>query len=185
MTQDAAAARCYAQAFVNLAHPQGALERGIHDVAAFGQIMDTQPSLGRLLANPGVSPNEKCGVLSRLLDGRVAPLTLRFLQLLIRKGRMPLLPTIVAEARSLRDQVEGIARGVVRSAHALPGNLLASLQTRLERRLGSRLILSSTVDPALLGGVTVQIGNTLFDGSLRRELEQLREQLTSPTVGSS
>jgi len=182
VSQDATAAGRYAQAWVTLAHRGGELEAGLQDLAAVQQLLDRQPLLARLLANPEVAVAEKQRLLTRLLEGRVAPLALRLLVLLLWKHRLPLLPAIVTEAERLRDQVEGIARGVVTTARPLPAATVTRLQEHMARRIGRRLALTAVVEPDLLGGAVVQLGHVVFDGSVRRELDRLREQLITLKV---
>lgn len=177
MTLDPAAASRYAQAFVALAHRQGSLEGCVRDLAAIHDLFEHQPMIQRLLANPEIAVEEKRALLDRVLQSRVAPLALRLAHLLLWKGRLPLLPRIVTEARRFMDETQGVTRGVVRSARPVPAPLLKTLREMLERRLGTRLVLTAALDPALIGGVTVQLRSTVFDGSVRRTLETLREWL--------
>jgi len=185
MTDDPAAAHRYAQAFVTLANQPGQLETCLNNLAAIHELFQHQPLLTRFLTNPEVAVDEKRALLTRLLQAHVSPLTLRLLGLLLWKGRLPLLPSILTEARRLRDQVQGIARGVVRSARPLPGVLMTRLRTRLEHHLGQRVELTTAIDAGLIGGVTVQLGNAVFDGSVRQGLEVLREHLTAIDVAPS
>ena len=182
MIQDPAAARRYAQAVVPLAHGQGQLDALLDDLAAIQQLIERQPMLARLLANPEVEVADKRELLTRLLKARVTPLALRLILVLLWKGRLPLLPLVVAEGRQLRDEVQGIARGVARSARPLPAATLKALEQRLGRRLGKQVILTPAVDPSLIGGVAVSLDNTVFDGSVRRMLEVLRERLAAVRV---
>lgn len=182
MTQDPAAARRYAQAAVSLAHGQQQLDPLLDDLAAIQQVIERQPMLARLLANPEVEVAEKRELLTRLLTARVTPLALRLVIMLLWKGRLPLLPLVVSEGCRLRDAVQGIARGVARSARPLSPATLKSLEQRLGRRLGKQVILTSAVDPSLIGGVAVFLENTVFDGSVRRMLEVLRERLGAVRV---
>ena len=77
---------------------------------------------------------------------------------------------------------DGIARGVARSARPLPAATLKSLEQRLGHRLGKHVVLTPAVDPSLIGGVAVSLDNTIFDGSVRRMLEVLREHLATVRV---
>lgn len=182
MTQDTTAAGRYAQAWVTLAHRQKVLEAGLQDLAAVQALLEQQPSLRRLLDNPEVETTQKHALLERVLGKQVGPLVIRLLGLLLWKRRLPLLPAIVVEARRLRDAVEGVSRGVVRTARPLAAPVLEQITQRLERRLGRRLALTTSVDPSLLGGVVIQLGHTVFDGSLKHELSTLKERLTTRNV---
>ena len=179
---DPVAAGRYAQAIVSLAHREGVVEPVLNDLAAVWQLLERESAFARLLENPEVSVEEKRVFLDKLLKGRVASLALHLLHLLLWKGRLRLLPFILVEARQLRDRVEGISRGIVRSARPLPHETLATLRQRLERRLGTRVVLTPVVDPALIGGLSVQLDHLVFDGSVRRKLALLKERLLTRKV---
>jgi len=185
MTDDPAAAHRYAQAFVTLANQPGQLEACLNDLAAIHELFQHQPLLTRFLTNPEVAVDEKRAVLTRLLQAHVSPLALRLLGLLLWKGRLALLPSILTEARRLRDQVQGIVRGVVLSARPLSEALVTRLRTRLGRHLDKRVELTTATDADLIGGVAVRLGNAVFDGSVRRGLERLREHLATINVASA
>lgn len=177
MSPETAAAVRYAQAFVTLAHRQGELEPALTDLAAIQDVVQRQPLLQQLVANPEVSVSEKQTLLTKLFERRVSPLALQLTILLLWKGRLPLLPTIVIEARRLRDEVQGIVRGVVQSVRPVPAPLVATLRERLAQRLGRRVELTTALDPTLIGGVAVRLGNQIFDGSVRQALANLKERL--------
>lgn len=177
--QEPAAAHRYAQAFVNLASRSGQLDPCLKDLAAIQELLVAQPLLNRLLTNPEIAVEEKSTLLTRLLGDRATPLTLRLLTLLLWKGRLPALPAILAEASRLRDQIAGIARGTLRSAHPLSPTLVTRLSQRLNRRLGKHVELTTAVDPGLLGGVVVQLEHLVIDGSVRQALELLRDRLST------
>lgn len=177
MMQDSAAATRYAQAFVSLAHERKELDPAISDLEAMVQILETQPMLRKLLTNPEISSKEKQGVLEHLLGKKVSGLTLKFLSQLLWKNRLPMLSIVLDEIKRLRDQVEGVVRGKLKSARPIEADQTKRLTTVLERELGKRVILSPAIDPALIGGFIVQFDSFVFDGSTRNELDLLHKQL--------
>ena len=99
--------------------------------------------------------------------------------LLVRRGRIELLPEVAAQLRRLYDQRQGIVKATVTSAAPLTEAETIALRERLAGMTGGRVDLSVQVDPAILGGVMVRLGDRLIDGSVRGRLERLRTRLAS------
>jgi len=177
MTYDPAVASRYAQALVALAHRHASGSAVLEDLAAIHQIMERHESLGKFLANPEISIPEKQQLLTQLFQEKVTPLALRSALFLLWKGRLPLLPAILTEAERKNDEAEGVVRGQVRTSRALAPELIAALRLALARRVGKRVFLACRVDPTLIGGISVQIGSVVLDGSLRNALATLRNKL--------
>ena len=101
------------------------------------------------------------------------------IQLLLKRGRIEQLPRVAAEFRRLDDRRLGITHATATSATALTPDEVRALTARLEQSTGGRVELRVEVDPSLLGGLVVRIGDRLIDGSVRGRLERLRNQLIS------
>lgn len=181
MIQDPAAARRYAQALVTLAHRRGELAAALRDLEAAQQVIESQPSLAQFLANPEIAADEKQGLLTKVFANQLSPLALHLLLLLLWKGRLGLLPLILVEAQQLMDEVQGVARGVVRTVRPMSKVLFERLREGFERRLQKRVVLTTAIDPALIGGIVVHLESLAYDGSVRRELDLLRERLLATT----
>jgi F-type H+-transporting ATPase subunit delta len=100
-------------------------------------------------------------------------------QLLLRRGRIEALPRVAAEFRRLDDRRQGITHATVTSAAPLTADETRAITQRLELTTGDRIELDAKVDPDLLGGLVVRVGDRLIDASVRSRLERLRNQLTS------
>jgi len=143
-----------------------------------------------LIGNPHVPAMELTAVVYDLSAGAAAPEgksskqarvreELRnFLQLLAQNRRLPLLPQIALQFEALREDSENIATVEVRTARELTHEQAQTLRSALERRLGLTVKLSAQIDPTLLGGATVQYGDFVFDGSLRRSLELMGSMIS-------
>ena len=105
------------------------------------------------------------------------PTSFRFLRVLNRHGRLELLGSIIQTARATWDRRQNRRPVTIRSAVPLSNEQQDSLRERLAKSLNAQPVLSVVVDPALLGGLVVQIGDDVFDASLRNRLEQLRQRL--------
>ncbi len=104
---------------------------------------------------------------------------LNLIQLMLRRGRIEDLPHVAAEFRRLDNAQKGITIATATSAAPLSGDELKALTQRLEAFTGGQVELDVHVDPSLLGGLVVQVGDRLIDGSVRGRLERLRNQLVS------
>ncbi len=134
--------------------------------------------LGQVLANPALPLDQRlsaAGDVFARLDGPVRNLVL----LLVRRGRIEQLPRVAAEFRRLHDQHNRISHASATSASPLVDAEIRALTARLEQMTGGNVVLETAVEPALLGGLVVRIGDRLIDGSVRGRLERLRNQLAS------
>ncbi len=109
----------------------------------------------------------------------MGPKVLNLIALLLRRGRIEELPRVAAEFRRLDDERQGVTHATATSAAALTRDEVSALTERLEQTTGGRVALDIQVDPSLLGGLVVRVGDRLIDGSVRGRLERLRNQLVS------
>ena len=172
----------YAQALFEAATNDRAVLACLEELERLGWAIREETGLRQLLWNPDVDPDEKLGVLERALGSAWTPLMRAFVAMVVSMGRAPSLPEIAEAFRALVDEAEGRLRVVVRSAHPLPEALLERLRSGLARRETKRIELSTELDPTLLGGFQVQLGYRVIDGSVRRQLVELRQRLTSLRV---
>ena len=132
-----------------------------------------------VLANPAIPVERRAEVLTELVGGRISAPAQNLVQLLLRRGRMEELPRVAAEFRRLDDRRQGITNAIATSATPLTPDEVRALTQRLEQTTGGRIALEERVDPSLLGGLIVRVGDRLIDGSVRGRLERLRNQLVS------
>lgn len=176
--------RNYAETLLVLAERQGpaALDefgRAIDDLAA---MMDTDPRARQFLETPRVRPEQKKEALRQSLAGRAPELFVRFVMVLVDKRRQGLLPEIARAYRNLVDQRMGRARVDVTISHEPDAALQAEIQGALEAQLGRTVIPTYRVDPDLLGGMVLRLGDEILDGSLRSRAAGLRRRLMETTV---
>lgn len=181
MADDPIAAR-YAQALFEASTAAGILDPTLEQLTAIGQLLHDHAELRQFLLNPDVEADDKAGVLDRLLKGAWSPLTRAFIRMVVAAHRAEFLPEMVQAFQAAVDRERGILRVTVRSAHPLPETVLARLRTRLERRERKHIQLATDVDPALLGGLQIVLDHRVIDGSVRRQLVELHQQLTAIKV---
>jgi F-type H+-transporting ATPase subunit delta len=135
--------------------------------------------VGRALANPSIALETRMRVAQATFGRLVGPKVLNLIGLMLRRGRIEELPRLAAEFRRLDDERQGITRATAISASSLTPDEVRALTERLEQSAGGRVALDTEVDPSLLGGLVVRLGDRLIDGSVRSRLERLRNQLVS------
>jgi F-type H+-transporting ATPase subunit delta len=146
----------------------------VSDVA---EAMQTDRTLRLFLESPRVSAAEKNRILGRAFDGQLAPLFVRYLQALVSHRRQMLLPVIAREYHDLVDQVEGRLHANVTVAQEPGDRERRSISKELSRAYGKEVVPHFSVNPAILGGVVVRVGDTVLDGSVRRRLTSLRSRM--------
>jgi len=174
-------ARRYAEAAFEIAERDDSMEAWLAALAiAEERLVD--PEVTRLLSNPSIAATSRIEVLERILDDDVTGAQRNLLALMVRRGRFEQLPAVIREFRRLYRLREGIAEATVTSAATLDSAELEALQTRLEAMTGKSIELSQEVDPALLGGVQVRVGDQLIDGSVAGRLERLRNDFSNIAI---
>ncbi len=172
------AARRYAEAAFEVGLRDGSIEtwRSELDDAA-SVVADEQ--IGRALADPAVALERRQAMADEILGPIASRPVLNLIGLMIRRGRIDQLPRVAAEFRRLDNARQGITIATAISAAPLTPDELGAVTARLEQYTGGRIELETQVDPSLLGGIVVRVGDRLIDGSVRGRLERLRNQLVS------
>ena len=172
-----AVSRRYAQALTEEAQKAGSLEAVDADVAVLTETLDGSRELRLALTSPVVPQRKKEAVLQALFGGKLSDLSLRFLTLLVEKQRDGQIPGILDAYRALRDERTGTVEATVRTAKPMSADERDQLQAALEARAAATVRMRVEIDPALIGGLVVRLGDTVFDRSVRHQLQTLRGQL--------
>ena len=177
-------AATYAEALFEAATEADAVDAVAADLAAFAQAMRESAELRAVLSSPEVDTRAKKRAMAELTEG-ASPLTANFLQVLIDRGRIADLPEIarafeerVARAEH-RLQVEAI------TAVPMPDDLRKRVVQRIQGQTGATVELTESVDPDIVGGLVLRIGDVVVDGSLRRRLDELRHNLQAAPVDAA
>lgn len=134
--------------------------------------------LEEALANPATPLDQRLDAAERVF-GDLSPKALNLVLLLVRRGRIEQLPRVAAEFRRLDDERNGIVHATATSAGPLGPDEVQALTARLQEMTGAKVTLETAVDPDLLGGLIVRIGDRLIDASVRGRLERLRSRLAA------
>lgn len=172
----------YASALVDIVlAPSSTLkpEEAVAQLRAAAQMVAQSAELRTALLTPAIPTSRKHAVMAKLLDElAVAPYIRNFIYVVINHRRVGMLDEMRDAFELALDERMGFARAEVTSAAALDDQRSARLESELSRLTGKKMRLRFAIDPELLGGATARIGSTLYDGSLRGQLQQLRRELT-------
>jgi len=178
MARSTSAARRYAEAAFEIALRDGTVDAWRLELDAASTIV-SQAVIGRTLANPAIALETRSAAVEETF-GRVASRpVLNLILLALRRGRIEDVPRIAAEFKRLDDRRLGITPAIAISAAPLGPDEVGALTGRLEQLTGGRVELDLQVDPSILGGLVVRVGDRLIDGSVRGRLERLRSRLVS------
>lgn len=182
MTSRATASR-YARALFDVARAEGAdFERVERELVEFSNLMAGNDMLHRALTNPAVPAGKKRAVVDRLVaDAGMLPPVAKLLLLLAERDRVAMLPDLIEAFRNRLMDHMNVVRAEVVTAGPLPADSAAALQASLARATGQKVQLDTRVDEAIVGGAVARLGSTVYDGSITRQLEKMRESLTSAT----
>ena len=178
MARRESAARRYAEAAFEVAQRDHAFDTWRAELDAAAEVVANE-RVGRALANPSIPLDTRYAT----ADGTFGPLAgrpvLNLIKLMLRRGRIEELPRLAAEFRRLDDERQAVTHATATSAAPLTPDEVRAVTQRLEQTTGGRIALDVQVDPSLLGGLVVRVGDRLIDGSVRSRLERLRNQLVS------
>ncbi|MSP17437.1 MAG: ATP synthase F1 subunit delta [Myxococcales bacterium] len=171
-------ARRYARAMLDIGVAKGTYEQLGRELDDLAKTYAGSRDLGEALTNPVFPRAQRRDVLVATLEKvGVSPVTRNFALLLLERERIPFLPAIARELRLLVDEQAGRVRATVTSARPLAADHVQGIRQSLEQQTGKTVVLETREDPSLLGGVVAQLGDVVYDGSLRTQLEQMRERV--------
>ena len=170
----------YANALADIAVLQGAAEPVLKQLSEIAAAYQESAELRNFLSSPAVSREAKHGVVEKLVARIGASRILRnFLFVIIDHRRTQALAEIAAAFQQVIQQRQGLAEAEVISATALNDAQKVQLLQALERLTGKKIRATYSFQPALLGGAVVRIGDTIYDGSLKNRLTQMRQHLAA------
>jgi F-type H+-transporting ATPase subunit delta len=170
--------RRYAEAAFEIAVRDGTVDAWRTELLAAASLL-ADAELAPVLASPAVSLESRTSIVTEALSGTASTPVANLIRLLLARGRIAELPRVAAEFKRLDDDRQGITPATATSAAKLEPDEVRALTARLEQFTGGRVELDVQVDPSLLGGLVVRVGDRLIDGSVRGRLERLRNRLVS------
>jgi F-type H+-transporting ATPase subunit delta len=178
VTNKTAAIR-YARALLDVAIKEHAdLEQIENELSQFADLFKQYPLLQKVLLNPAVPvPRKRAAVGDLLAQAKFSPIVSKLLALLTDRDRLVLVPDLLAAYRDRLLDYRGVVRAEVTTAVALDAPQTQAIQKGLAALTGRTVLLSTKIDPAIIGGLVARIGSTVYDGSVTRQLERMRETL--------
>jgi F-type H+-transporting ATPase subunit delta len=171
-------ARVYAQAFMGVAAKSANATGMVEEVAAIvDDVLDSFPQLEKALRSELIAPEEKERMLDRVFGARVSNEVLNFLKVLSRHERLGLLRSIARILKQLDARRRGLTEVEVRVAKVLDDSLRTEILNRLRGMLGGEPVLRVAVDPSLIAGMVIRIGDRVYDSSVHTQLEHVRRSM--------
>ena len=174
-TQDVA--EKYAQALFELAEEEGNSGKVREDLEALAVLFLDNADLKAFLGNPGISKNARTDAMKKLFANRVEGVSLNFLMLLVEKRLDSILPLVAGQFRALLHAKEGIVEARVTTARELSKAECENIAERLSKKFAKPVVLDTRIDKNLIGGIVIQVGDKLIDGSVSQRLKKYEQLL--------
>jgi F-type H+-transporting ATPase subunit delta len=168
----------YAEALFKVVQAEGELDRVEDELFRFGKLLEQNHELKQALSDQSIDKQQREKVLDELLGDKVLPHTLGLLSFIVTQGRARQLPQILDQLSQLAADARQMVVAEVRSAIPLDDNQQAQLAESLSKATNKKVTVKVIVDPSVLGGVVAKVGDTVIDGSIKRRLDQLKEQVS-------
>lgn len=179
MSRDIVVAKRYAKALFELAQEQQVVTEIDKQLEQLVESFKNEPQFIQFLSSPDISAENKIQVLKNVIGGQVSAVLLHMLELLIVRGRQDIIAEMYDAFVKIADEAQGQARALVYTAKELSGEELDAVSKQFGSITGKTVIAKQLLEPSLIGGLQVRIGDRLYDGSLAGKLERLQKTLKS------
>ena len=170
-------AKRYAKALFEVALEEKKLDAFGVQLTELHEAIAGHPEMERFINNPRIKKEAKKELVQKLFEKQLSPFVYNFLRLLIDKRRESILRSVLAEYKKLANEAQNIVPAEVTVARPLAKEQEAQLLEKLERITGKDVVIETKIDQSIIGGVIVQIGDKLIDGSVTSQLRSLQKQL--------
>jgi len=176
-------ARVYAQAILEAADRKGCRDEVLDELHVLAtEVLPKVPAARRVFDSPRVPLEQKAALIDRITAGRMQPTTAHALHVLARHDRLGIVAEVADAARRLADELAGRHEAVLTTAVSLPEDQQRQVVADVERQLGVSLAASFAVDPSLIGGLVIRVGDTVYDQSIASGLASLGGKLHRRTI---
>lgn len=173
----------YAKALLGAADEAGKTANVLDEFRSLLEdVIEVRSDLRHAIVGAILNEEERLAVLEKAFRGKMEPVLLTFLKVVTKHERQDSLHEIYAAAVKLNNERLGLIEVTATTAATMPEELANSLSQRLHKQLGRQVVLRSKVDPEVIGGLVLQVGDTVFDGSVANRLKQLRQQAIQITA---
>jgi len=171
-------ARRYATALADVVSQRGEALEVKQELITWANMTRANPNLRDVFANPTIPLDQKRKVLNKLVEiARPRPTTVNFLKVLLQNQRLTELDEINQKFAQVLDDRAGVVAARVTTARPIPAKTQQTLEARLHQLTGKSVRIDFDTDPEMIGGLVTRIGSTIYDGSVRNHLEQMKEKM--------
>jgi F-type H+-transporting ATPase subunit delta len=171
-------ARRYALALADVVLQRGEAREVQQELITWAELLRSNTNLREVFANPTIALDKKRGVLKRLLEiARPRPTTANFLKVLLQNQRLTELDEINRRFAAVLDDRAGVVAALVTTARPVAADTQHTLEARLRKLTGKQVRVEFDTDPDMIGGIVARIGSTIYDGSVRSQLQQIKEKM--------
>ena len=171
-------ARRYSSALADVILERGEAKEVQHELQQWEEVLQSNAALQEVFRNPTIALDQKRAVLSKLIDrAKPRPTTTNFLKVLLQNQRLTEISEINQKLAEILDERAGMVAATVTTARPVPGDIQRNLEQRLTAVTQKKVRLNFQQDPDLIGGLVARIGSTVFDGSVRNQLQQIKERM--------
>ncbi len=175
-------ARRYAEAFFSIAREAGKIDDYQNELGKIVQTIEDIPDLKEYFAHPLLPAKEKKEIAKQVFSSAVSPLALNFLLLVLDKKRQDYLDLIYKEYVDMADESRNIQKAELISAMPISDEDMKNLSDNLTRSTGKTVQLKVSVDPSIIGGVKIRLGDKVIDASIAKKLEMLKRSLQTAKI---
>jgi F-type H+-transporting ATPase subunit delta len=171
-------AEIYAEAYLDAVTGQGgSIDDAVAEFASLVDVLKAQPKFDAILASAMVATDEKVALLQKAIASKASPLFWNFLQIVAKRNRLDLLLSIFLQAQSLLNERQKRIPVVITTATQVDSQLFTTLSEKLRSILGGEPMIRSVVDPNVIGGLVVRVGDTVYDASVSTQLHNVCRQM--------
>ena len=164
----------YAKALFGVGEKSGSTKDLISELKSINKAVADLPKMRDALTAPQISTEEKTALVEKAFSGKSSPAMMNFLKVVVQKDRFDCLPAVAVAAQEMHDQMSGKIQATLVTAEKVDKETRKDIAKTLSEKLGKEVELNTSVDPAIIGGVVVRVGDTVYDSSVAGQLEQVR-----------
>lgn len=176
-------ARTYAQGFLGAVGDASAKEGMVAELVAIrDEVIKPYPRIIETLTSAFLDNNERVAIIDRVFGGKVSSVVINLIKVLSQHGRIGILRTVISQTEKIHNESSNRVDVIVRLAHAADSGLLQQIEETIRQKVGIEPILQVEIVPELVGGLEVQVGDTVFDGSVRTAFAKAHKKIVAQTI---
>ncbi|GGF91895.1 F0F1 ATP synthase subunit delta [Paenibacillus abyssi] len=182
MSRETLVAKRYAKALFELAQQNNVVSDVEDQLMLVVRALEGDADIVKFLVSPNISTDKKIDLVKQALSGKVSEMVIQTIELLISRGRNDIIGEVYSAYKKVAGEALGQADAIVYTAKQLPEDEMQKIGIRFGAMIGKKIRVEQIVEPALLGGIQVRIGDRLYDGSLSGKLARLEKSLKSQAL---